>query len=65
VVGGQAIRLIRREPDESIKRNVPTWAPFLEVLSGFAAESSFGSRLKPGTAGLRSGRFLRCRTLGS
>ena len=45
MVGGQAIRLIRREPHESIKRIVPTWAPALEatraVRSGFAAESSF------------------------
>ena len=43
--GGQAIRLIRREPRSSIKRIVPTWAPALEatraVRSGYAAESSF------------------------
>lgn len=45
VAGEQAVRLIRREPDESIMRIVETWAPALEatraVRLGFAAESSF------------------------
>jgi len=45
VAGAQAVRLIRREPDESIMRIVQTWAPALEatraVRLGFAAESSF------------------------
>jgi D-erythronate 2-dehydrogenase len=45
VAGEQAVRLIRREPDESIMRIVQTWAPALEatraVRLGFAAESSF------------------------
>ena len=45
VAGEHAVRLIRREPDESIMRIVQTWAPALEatraVRLGFAAESSF------------------------
>jgi nucleoside-diphosphate-sugar epimerase len=45
VAGEHAVRLIRREPDESIMRIVETWAPALEatraVRLGFAAESSF------------------------
>ena len=45
VAGERAVRLIRREPDESIMRIVDTWAPALEatraVRLGFAAESSF------------------------
>jgi nucleoside-diphosphate-sugar epimerase len=45
VAGEQAIRLIRREPDESIMQMVRTWAPALEatraVRLGFTAESSF------------------------
>ena len=45
VAGEQAVRLIRREPNESIMRIVDTWAPALEatraVRLGFAAESSF------------------------
>jgi nucleoside-diphosphate-sugar epimerase len=45
VAGEQAVRLIRREPDESITRMVQTWAPALEATRalrlGFAAESSF------------------------
>jgi D-erythronate 2-dehydrogenase len=45
VAGEQAVRLIRREPDESIMRIVQTWAPALEATRalrlGFAAESSF------------------------
>ena len=45
VAGDRAVRLIRREPDESIMRMVESWAPALEatraVRLGFAAESSF------------------------
>jgi D-erythronate 2-dehydrogenase len=45
VAGERAVRLIRREPDESIMRIVETWAPALEATRaerlGFAAESSF------------------------
>jgi D-erythronate 2-dehydrogenase len=45
VAGEQAVRLIRREPDESIMRIVETWAPALDATRamrlGFAAESSF------------------------
>ena len=45
VAGERAVRLIRREPDESIMRIVDTWAPALDatraVRLGFAAESSF------------------------
>ena len=45
VAGEQAVRLIRREPDESIMRIVESWAPALEATRalrlGFAAESSF------------------------
>jgi D-erythronate 2-dehydrogenase len=45
VAGEQAVRLIRREPDESIMRIVETWAPAVEATRalrlGFAAESSF------------------------
>ena len=45
VAGEQAVRLIRREPDESIMRIVETWAPALEATRalrlGFAAENSF------------------------
>jgi len=45
VAGERAVRLIRREPDESIMRIVDTWAPALEATRamrlGFAAESSF------------------------
>jgi nucleoside-diphosphate-sugar epimerase len=45
VAGEQAVRLIRREPDESIMRMVGSWAPALEatraVRLGFAAERSF------------------------
>jgi nucleoside-diphosphate-sugar epimerase len=45
VAGKRAVRLIRREPDESIMRMVESWAPALEatraVRLGFAAESSF------------------------
>jgi nucleoside-diphosphate-sugar epimerase len=45
VAGEQAVRLIRREPDESIIRIVETWAPALEATRaarlGFSAESSF------------------------
>jgi D-erythronate 2-dehydrogenase len=45
VAGEQAVRLIRREPDESIMRIVETWAPALDATRaahlGFAAENSF------------------------
>src|SRR5215208_4367828 len=45
VAGERAVRLIRREPDESIMRIVDTWAAALEATRalrlGFAAESSF------------------------
>jgi D-erythronate 2-dehydrogenase len=45
VAGEQAVRLIRREPDESIMRIVGTWAPALEATRamrlGFTAERSF------------------------
>jgi nucleoside-diphosphate-sugar epimerase len=45
VAGDQAVRLIRREPDESNTRMVQTWAPGLDaaraVRLGFTAESSF------------------------
>ena len=45
VAGEQAVRLIRREPDESIMRIVETWAPALDATRalrlGFSAESSF------------------------
>jgi D-erythronate 2-dehydrogenase len=45
VAGDQAVRLIRREPDESIMRIVESWAPALEasraVRLGFTAERSF------------------------
>jgi D-erythronate 2-dehydrogenase len=45
VAGERAVRLIRREPDESIMRIVETWAPALDatraVRLGFTAESSF------------------------
>jgi nucleoside-diphosphate-sugar epimerase len=45
VAGERAVRLIRREPDESIMRMVQSWAPALEAARalrlGFAAESSF------------------------
>src|SRR3954466_9760193 len=45
VAGERAVRLIRREPDESIMRMVQTWAAALEATRalrlGFAAEGSF------------------------
>jgi D-erythronate 2-dehydrogenase len=45
IAGERAVRLIRREPDESIMRMVETWAPALKATRatrlGFAAESSF------------------------
>jgi nucleoside-diphosphate-sugar epimerase len=45
VAGEQAVRLIRREPDESIMSIVQTWAAALDATRalrlGFAAESSF------------------------
>jgi nucleoside-diphosphate-sugar epimerase len=45
VAGEQAVRLIRREPDEQIMGMVANWAPALDatraVQLGFAAESSF------------------------
>ncbi len=45
VAGERAVRLIRREPDESIMRIVETWAPAVEATRalalGFTAESSF------------------------
>ncbi len=45
VAGDQAVRLIRREPDERIMRMVESWAPGLDasraVRLGFTAESSF------------------------
>jgi D-erythronate 2-dehydrogenase len=45
IAGEQAVRLIRREPDQSIMRIVETWAPALEATRalrlGFAAENSF------------------------
>jgi D-erythronate 2-dehydrogenase len=45
VAGDRAVRLIRREPDESIMRIVQTWAPALDATRarrlGFTAESSF------------------------
>ena len=45
VAGEQAVRLIRREPDESIIRMVEAWAPALDatraVELGFTAENSF------------------------
>ena len=45
IAGERAVRLIRREPDESIMRMVESWAPALEATRalrlGFAAESSF------------------------
>jgi D-erythronate 2-dehydrogenase len=45
VAGDRAVRLIRREPDESIMRIVETWAPALDATRagrlGFTAETSF------------------------
>ena len=45
IAGDRAVRLIRREPDESIMRIVETWAPALTATRalrlGFTAESSF------------------------
>jgi nucleoside-diphosphate-sugar epimerase len=45
VAGDRAVRLIRREPDESIMRIVETWAPALDASRarrlGFTAETSF------------------------
>jgi D-erythronate 2-dehydrogenase len=45
IAGDGAVRLIRREPDESIMRIVGTWAPALDATRarrlGFTAESSF------------------------
>ena len=45
VAGEQAVRLIRREPDQAVIRIVQTWAPALEATRalrlGFTAESSF------------------------
>jgi nucleoside-diphosphate-sugar epimerase len=45
VAGERAVRLIRREPDESIMRMVQTWAAALDATRalrlGFAAEGSF------------------------
>ncbi len=50
VAGEQAVRLIRREPDESILRIVQTWAAALDasraVRLGFTAESSFGEIIR-------------------
>jgi D-erythronate 2-dehydrogenase len=50
VAGEQAVRLIRREPDESIIRMVESWAPALEATRalqlGFTAESSFDEIIK-------------------
>jgi hypothetical protein len=37
VAGEQAVRLIRREPDESIMRIVETWAPALEATRALRA----------------------------
>jgi D-erythronate 2-dehydrogenase len=45
VAGERAVRLIRREPDESVMRIVQTWAAALDATRalrlGFAAENSF------------------------
>jgi D-erythronate 2-dehydrogenase len=45
VAGEQVVRLIRREPDESIMRIVETWAPAVEATRalrlGFTAEDTF------------------------
>jgi D-erythronate 2-dehydrogenase len=45
VAGDRAVRLIRREPDESIMRIFETWAPALDATRagrlGFTAETSF------------------------
>jgi D-erythronate 2-dehydrogenase len=45
VAGERAVRLIRREPDESVMRVVQTWAAALDATRalrlGFAAEGSF------------------------
>ncbi len=45
VAGERAVRLIRREPDESVMRIVQTWAAALDATRalrlGFAAEGSF------------------------
>jgi nucleoside-diphosphate-sugar epimerase len=45
VAGDRAVRLIRREPDESITRIVQSWAPALDASRarrlGFTAETSF------------------------
>ena len=45
VAGDRAVRLIRREPDESIMSIVETWAPALDASRarrlGFTAETSF------------------------
>ncbi|HEY7104459.1 MAG TPA: D-erythronate dehydrogenase [Mycobacteriales bacterium] len=45
IAGDRAVRLIRREPDESIMRIVETWAPALDATRarrlGFTAETSF------------------------
>src|SRR3954449_6904462 len=45
VAGERAVRLIRREPDESVMRMVETWAAALDATRalrlGFAAEGSF------------------------
>jgi nucleoside-diphosphate-sugar epimerase len=45
VAGDRAVRLIRREPDESIMRIIETWAPALDASRarrlGFTAETSF------------------------
>ena len=45
IAGERAVRLIRREPDETVMRMVLTWAPALEadraVRLGFTADRSF------------------------
>jgi nucleoside-diphosphate-sugar epimerase len=45
IAGDRAVRLIRRQPDESIMRIVGTWAAALDAARatrlGFTAESSF------------------------
>ena len=50
VAGERAVRLIRREPDEQIRRMVASWAPALDATRalqlGFAAETSFDAIIR-------------------
>ena len=63
IAGDRAVRLIRREPDDSIMRIVETWAPALDATRamrlGFTAETSFDEIIRVHIEDELSGSVVR------